>query len=478
MDDLRRWLSGHGAHIDPRLVLVSREGGNHVEALSPISAGETVARIAKTLVLSNRTSSLVVPPHLVDRLEHAPPPLQLAVHVLHEMLCGSTSEWAIYLATCPSPDMVSIAALWPEDGEARRWSRGTQLEQERKKLVIDEKTLARFFIDVAHAILSSGAPQSPSPTLASFRHAYILVSTRAFLVDAFHQLSLVPLADLFDHEQESAHNAHFASDQWVCSECGRLDACEHDVEDDVHRRAERALDERENTCDMVCNRPIAAADEIFNHYGPGLSNAKLALHYGFSLEANEHDEVDFDSLTVSSAFGLSSEELEELRARRELVLVDEKAVLLIEADHPLLLPPETPPAASDRLFIDADTRLSFALWSLLALIALPSDMDSTDILPGLLSLTRVARLWADAQDSEDDDLQLSEEEVVRLRRVGSLITRLVGTTLEKQTEPSLSAVDLLDLAEHTSDASTRLAIELLAGERLLLERLKQSWTLP
>ena len=33
------------------------------------------------------------------------------------------------------------------------------------------------------------------PTLAGFLHAYSLVSSRAFLVDAYHGLAMVPIAD-------------------------------------------------------------------------------------------------------------------------------------------------------------------------------------------------------------------------------------------------------------------------------------------
>ena len=34
-----------------------------------------------------------------------------------------------------------------------------------------------------------------SPSLEGYLHAYSLVSSRAFLVDAYHGLSMVPIAD-------------------------------------------------------------------------------------------------------------------------------------------------------------------------------------------------------------------------------------------------------------------------------------------
>lgn len=39
--------------------------------------------------------------------------------------------------------------------------------------------------------------QGSVPTLQGFYHAYSLVSSRAFMVDAFHGLSMVPIADAY-----------------------------------------------------------------------------------------------------------------------------------------------------------------------------------------------------------------------------------------------------------------------------------------
>lgn len=37
-----------------------------------------------------------------------------------------------------------------------------------------------------------------------FQHAYALVSSRAFMVDAYHGLAMVPIADAFNHTQENS----------------------------------------------------------------------------------------------------------------------------------------------------------------------------------------------------------------------------------------------------------------------------------
>jgi hypothetical protein len=43
----------------------------------------------------------------------------------------------------------------------------------------------------------------PGCTWKEFRHAYALVSSRAFWVDAFHGLALVPVADAFNHSENN-----------------------------------------------------------------------------------------------------------------------------------------------------------------------------------------------------------------------------------------------------------------------------------
>ncbi len=61
-----------------------------------------------------------------------------------------------------------------------------------------------------HAATTSFFPLTPShpspPSFLDLLHAYSLVSSRAFQVDGYHRTALVPLADLFNH-QEANHVA-------------------------------------------------------------------------------------------------------------------------------------------------------------------------------------------------------------------------------------------------------------------------------
>jgi len=255
-----------------------------------------------------------------------------------------------------------------------------------------QAVLERFYGNVALPLLSSLPSTSSAsiPPLSTFLHAYTLVSSRAFQVSAFHPLALVPLADAFNHSDPP--HVHLASDAWVCPECGKLGACEHDDEGEPGRERESALEpprtsssrDEADTVDMVCERGVEPGDEVFNTYGGALSNAHLVAAYGFLLEGNEHDVVSFERrdgaletlVRLVDAVGRPESPCDELE--RELDELDaawraaSADAPLLDSDHPLIAPLHCRPSTSSShpdLFIDADARLSPALWLAVALVA-------------------------------------------------------------------------------------------------------------
>ncbi|GAA5909335.1 hypothetical protein JCM6882_000955 [Rhodosporidiobolus microsporus] len=512
MQSLRAWLTAHDVHLDPRLDLVQRPadgGGCSVWANADVPDGVTVARIPKRLVLSHRSSSLsalLSPSNPLTRALHAaPPPLRLAVHVLHELRLGAASKWATYFAFCPpiaaddGPLAVPIGVLWDDDSDTKAWTRGTQLEKELRRAEINKQTLTSFYHSLVHPLLATLPPQFLAPSLPLFLHAYLLVSTRAFHVDStgYHSLALVPLADVFNHEQEAVHNCQFVSDSWVCGECGAVGECEHDQDgSSIDAEAlggrggssEREKDD-EDTCDLVSLLPISAGSEALNHYGPCLSNAKLVAEYGFMLEANEWDGVELevgDVWEVVADEGQTRGEAVEERWRRLLDLSHRREELF-EQDHPLLAPPDSDPAADPSLLsIDADARLSPALWLLLALVVSPSlsSVSNEAAAAEVAAMARSVRVLAE-RDAEEEDgegdgesEEVSQEHLAVLGRVGELVDRLVVSRIRAQRASTLGGGDLLEMAEKEEDPATRLAVEFLAGERLLLERVQQNWAFP
>jgi len=66
-----------------------------------------------------------------------------------------------------------------------------------------QEEIDRFFYDIAEPLLlqhknvwSRNLPER-TPTLNEFYRAFSLVSSRGFLVDAYHGLSMVPIADAY-----------------------------------------------------------------------------------------------------------------------------------------------------------------------------------------------------------------------------------------------------------------------------------------
>jgi len=91
---------------------------------------------------------------------------------------------------------VEIAVFWAIDGgddglQAFQWLRGTEVEMILREDNI-ERTLEEFWQTIAQPLLSS---VNITASCRDFRHAYSLVSSRAFYVDGYHRISMVPYAD-------------------------------------------------------------------------------------------------------------------------------------------------------------------------------------------------------------------------------------------------------------------------------------------
>ncbi|CEQ38635.1 SPOSA6832_00093 [Sporobolomyces salmonicolor] len=465
MASLRSWLTQNDLHLDPRLELTGPP--LHVVATAPIPPHSTLARIPKDTVLSHRTSSLTrSSPAAAASLGTASPPLRLAVHVLLELLLGTQSRWAAYLEHCPT-ETVPIAFLWDDGGEARRWVRGTQLERELRRLGVSRSSLSAFFHSSVLPLLAPLTTLSslPSPTIAAFLHAYSLVSSRAFQVDTYHTLALVPLADAFDHS--SPPHVHFASDVWVCAECGALDECPHDREDELRpsepERGGAARGQERQTCEMVAtDLPVVPGEEVFNHYGY-LSNARLLAEYGFALEANEHDRVVFGSAEVRRARG--EEEEERVWEEVQRMTRDDRTE---EA------------TSSEPVYVDADAKLSPTLWLLLARSALVSELRSSSNDPGSYSsridhLAALLARFASEEEHEDVPLDLDRRDAQALTQIARVVQQLCDTRLRGQHRPELSGAEVLELAEAIEDEQLKRAMEFTAGERLVLERVRENW---
>ncbi|BGP52471.1 hypothetical protein JCM8202v2_000025 [Rhodotorula sphaerocarpa] len=506
MQRLHAWLTEHAASLDARLVLA-------------------------TLCLSHRTSSLARHLEAVDLDDELlqSPPVQLALHVAHELGLGDRSPWHVYFQHAPQ-ESVPVAALWDEtdDRDALRWLRGTQGHRQLARSSFNKRSLCDLF---------SRLPPLPHPvSLSTFLHACSLVSSRAFHIDAFHTLALVPLADVFNHSDEP--HVHLASDHWVCPLCGALEQCPHD-EDEEGDRVDGQAEKKpasgdippaaasasrgrnsvqaaaaDDTCDMVTERAILPGEEIFNTYGD-LSNARLLAAYGFVLEANEADRVEFDEAVVREVVK-ACVPCSRAAPRPGWPSEYERTDLAPEEEHPLVTwragdRPERP-----HFFLDANARISIDLFRLvLGLTDLDrsgpanedADGDANADAPGRECrpvLDALAEIYAAAVVREDESLDneiarddaagphptapasadsLSEMSAAHLhaQRLASVVASLCDRALSAQERPELTVEELLDRADSESEQAPetkeRLALRYLAGERALLQQARTHWQL-
>lgn len=267
-----------------------------------------MVQIPKSSVLSRRTCRFAGAINTAFEEQHPDldePNLWLSLVLLTELSQGTDSKWHGYLQSLPlSP--VPLASFWL-DGEddieterdsklASAWIRGTAVE----RLIQRENVLPKlreFYISIVATTLQKlGLAPNPPISFKRFCYAYSLVSSRAFHIDAYHGIAMVPIADAFNHVEEN--QVHFESDYHVCPACGSFDQCEHDEQDDQPSRASNLSIARssteDDTCEMVANSLIHPDTEVFNTYDSSAPNSKLLVHYGFMLEANSNDMIFFE----------------------------------------------------------------------------------------------------------------------------------------------------------------------------------------
>ncbi|KAH9004651.1 SET domain-containing protein [Lactarius hatsudake] len=429
---------------------------------------------------------------------------------IHRLL-ASRSRWAGYLQSLPTDrNWDGIALFWgltssgntsdghrtESDGldfdndavEAKRWLNGTEaqthffLPGQPRTLLLSE--ILNFYSSVAAPLLKSAGF---SPSEREFQHAYALVSSRAFMVDAYHGLAMVPIADAFNHSQD--HTVHLESDYDVCTFCGSLSECPHDTEnrEDMAVPASRAdAADPDNTCEMVANAPAAPGEEIFNTYGASLSNAELLMRYGFMLDANDNDVLTWTTEEIWDAAGaaLSDPHLWE----------DEIGYgVCMEILRELALVVDTELAENKNAFcMTADGMISHKLWVGIALASLQRQGGvKVEVIQTRQLLSSMARVQIQLEQGQataggkDDDSDAYEALDRLVRTIGELCTRRLDR---------ISRVDVQQQDNHgrglgvhsamvgkyidglgTAQQKTRLAVTLALGEISIAESCVASW---
>ncbi|KAJ8094035.1 hypothetical protein PM082_009925 [Marasmius tenuissimus] len=279
-----------------------------------------VVRIPKKSVLSVKSSGLTK--YFGDGYEFVPygleAQLELALAVYLEDSKGSTSPWHLYLKSLPEK-AVDLPMFWAtevieEEGrnEDVKMALGWMLGSEVYRHLIPLNTVKDFFYDTVAPTMNGAATMKPS--LHAYYRAFSLVSSRAFIVDAYHGLAMVPVADAFNHIRDN--HVHLETEFDVCPDCGSLRQCIHDRDlTELEPPSSPESDEEELYYAMTTTTYIPLGGdthprpktEIFNTYGANLSNAQLLNQYGFILDANEADFVEFDDDDVLSVVGIAEQ---------------------------------------------------------------------------------------------------------------------------------------------------------------------------
>ncbi|KAL7279130.1 hypothetical protein ACG7TL_006970 [Trametes sanguinea] len=465
----------------------------------PIIHPETVASIPKATILSARTCALS------QHVAWAPfghgAVLSLSLALYSEMLRGTESKWHPYLQSLP-PTPVPIARLWgdqfafSEDAdaqEAARWIQGTEIQRELQDedgSLLMEETHAFYKGEVQPLLDSLGL----STSAQGFLHAYSLVCSRAFLVDAYHGLSMVPVADAFNHTNEN--HVQLASEFDVCPLCGSLSECPHDRDDATSQPpAAKSLvhplsSEASDTVEMVTVRSIPPRSEIFNTYGADLGNASLLARYGFALEPCEQDMVTFG--WAGSGISLDNDQDQEVfrtvytRALHEVGDLVRKSALIYapkEEEHyacPFAI--NSDGQASLGLFV-------WAVWNAFNERPPPEfeHMSDSDVLVSSLSylpriVTALVRLEAIREETEEArEIDISDDMACQLLEDAAealaSLCRARAAGMGKKGYRGARADVLCEILDHlpSDHSKTRLALEYLLSERALLEACAAGW---
>ncbi|CAK5274516.1 unnamed protein product [Mycena citricolor] len=329
-----------------------------------------------------------------------------------------------------------------------------------------------FFEAVARGVYSKVLGSSSVETLTrqDFALAYGLVSSRAFLIDAYHGLAMVPIADAFNHVQEN--HVHLQSDYEVCPECGSLRQCIHDGGEDLPSET------WEDDClEMISNRPIESGVEVFNTYGEMLSNAQLLLQYGFILDGNENDRVTW-TCDEMAEFVHSSLHWDPAPVRQTTDWLQSLSWEILEESSELVY--------IDRkhaFCVNADGTVSHGLWLYLAAALVCSRTGirgPTSAQEAILSgVEHLLRCQSGMEQHE------SPEHISGYTTNGSTIHQLSGLIFSlcrarsagiSRGEPTIRELgELLDSLPEDSAPSRRMAVSLALTEKSILETCMFTW---
>ncbi len=330
LNTLLQWFKHRGITWDDQAIEFTHDlsNGFRVMAKRDLPVDQVICTIPKSSVLSIKNSCLS---SLLDR-EGIGGGLGLTLCLMYEMARKQASPWYGYLQCVP--EFENLPIFWSKD--ELRDLRSTNLtpgdiQQEVSDLRDDFQSIIQPLIkhkkNKALFDRENGISGSQM-TFELYKRATSLVASRAFSVDDYHELAMVPLSDMFNH-RSGAENVHMVCQGTVCPECGSEVQCEHAIGVEVveeegnvgegkvegNEKCEGEKNESDTTkaennssekvvvqapvIEMIISAPVSAHSEIFNIYDD-YGNAQLLHKYGFAHENNPFDTVTIPVETVLS----------------------------------------------------------------------------------------------------------------------------------------------------------------------------------
>lgn len=152
--------------------------------------------------------------------------LALTLAYMYERSLGKDSPWYEFLQTIDQVSESTIPRFWTL--EEQEWLVGSEVEYMGG---LDASEVTSVYEEDVKPFIESNGLFENSPELRTYegyKNSLVAVSGRAFEVDVFRGLSLVPGACLFNHTNEE--DVHFESQDAVCPVCGDATFCEHALE--------------------------------------------------------------------------------------------------------------------------------------------------------------------------------------------------------------------------------------------------------
>lgn len=317
-DRLVEWLNQNG-HWDDEILEVraSPVGGMGVFLRDDISVEDVdqlLLRIPKSSVLSCKNSyiyNLLIDYQELqdfaefgntDENDDTPIDLTSGMHglvlaVIYELDAGNSSPWYEYLHSIDFVNASTPVCLWSETG--KKLLRNTEIDLLD---MLSLKELTWFFkVCCAFAEANSGIIDVPgilrrseSAKIAQFGKVVTSVISRAFEVDDFHGLSLVPGADLFNHKSplysenmiKGGEHVHFMSDNSSCLTCGEINCADHGSETSSETGGGSSVNELES------NESMNEEEEEKNPERSAITLDDIAM---LEQELAEEEESDADT---------------------------------------------------------------------------------------------------------------------------------------------------------------------------------------